>query len=177
MKSSSITGLSYALIPADTIDQKTYAAAKTKILDAVTTSNAIYFFEGTMPDPTILQAYSDINKLQTDYATKLVGKLEDFDIKYTYDAATRTRKLQKVPVDALKIMAGVTGTIGWVALDLQSVAISVSFNSIIFTDAIGGWDDAEQSVLVSSTAVTAGQNFTLKDISVTLRDAMLADLV
>ena len=177
MKSSSITGLSYAFIPADTLDQKTYAVAKTKLNPTTTTSNNIYFFEGAMPDPTVLQVYSDINKLLSDYSTKLAGKLENFDIKYTYDTKDRTRKLQKMPVDALKITANATGALGWAVIDLQSVAISVSFNSLIFTDAIGGWDDAEQSILVSNTSVVAGESFTLKDISITMRDALLADLV
>lgn len=177
MKSSSITGLSYAFIPVDTQDQKSYATTKSKINPTTTTSNNIYFFEGVMPASAELQVYSDINKLITDYNTKLIGKLENFDMKYTYETTDRTRKIQKMPVDAIKITSAVTGIIGWAVVDLQSVAISVSFNSLVFTDAIGGWDDAEQSILVSSTSVTAGEQFTLKDVSITLRDAMLADLV
>lgn len=177
MKSSSITGLAYAFIPADTQDQKSYTTTKTKINPTTTTSNSIYFFEGVMPATATLQTYSDINLLLSDYSTKLVGSLENFDMKYTYETTDRTRKIQKMPVDAVKITSAVDGTIGWAVIDLQSVAISVSYNSLIFTDAIGGWDDAEQSILVSTTVVTAGEQFTLKDVSITLRDAMLADLV
>lgn len=177
MKSSSITGLAFSFIPGDTTDQKTEALVALAGDDKIVTSNNFYLFEGPMPDPTILQAYNDGAKLVSDYSSKLITKILNFDIKYTYDKVTRTRKLQKFPVNAQTLTSGKDGVAGWACIELQPLAISSPLKGLIFTDAVGGWDDMEQSVLVSSTSVVAGENITIKDVNITLRDAMLIDLV
>ena len=177
MKSSSITGLSFAFIPNDSTDQRTAAVVNTLSNDLIKAANNFYMFEGPMPDPTILQEYNDSAKLLNDYSTKLITKILNFDIKYTYNHTSRTRKLQKFPVDAKTMTSSVTGVAGWCALELAPVSVSSPYKCLVFTDAIGGWDDTDQSILVSSTTVAAGENITVKDINITLRDAILVDLL
>lgn len=176
MKSSSITGLSYAFVPADTTNQSTYAVTSPLMGDFTVAANNFYLFEGEMPDPAVLQTYNDSAKLLNDYSAKLITKILNFDIKYTYDQESRTRKLQKFPVDAKTMTSNVDGTAGWCTIELAPNAISSPFKCLIFTDAIGGWDDANQSILVSSTSVVKGESVTIKDVNITLRDAMLVDL-
>lgn len=177
MKSSSITGLSYSFIPGDTTDQKTLAAVVTHGDDRIVSANNFYLFEGPMPDPAILQAYNDGAKLLTDYSSKLITKILNFDLKYSYDKVSRTRKVQKFPVNAQTKTSSIDGTAGWACLEIMPIAISSPYKCLVFTDAVGGWDDMEQSILVSSTTVVAGENITIKDVNITLRDAMLIDLV
>ena len=176
MKSSSITGLAYAFIPADTTDQKTITTVNLSAADLTTTGNNFYLFEGVMPNPSVLQVYNDAAKLVNDYSTKLICKIQNFDLKYTYNHTDRTRKLQKFPVDAKTLTASIDGNAGWCCIELFPIAISSTFKCLVFTDAIGGWDDANQSILVSSTTTVAGESITIKDINITLRDAMLIDL-
>lgn len=177
MKSSSITGLAFAFIPDDSTDQKTLTTVNNLANDIIKSSNNFYLFEGPMPDAETLQTYNDSVKLLNDYGSKLITKLLNIDIKYTYDFTTRTRKLQKFPVDAKTLASAVTGTVGWCAIELNSIQISSPYKCFLFTDAIGGWDDANQSILVSATNVTAGENITIKDINITLRDSLLVDLL
>ena len=176
MKSSSITGLSFAFIPGDTIDQKTITSVSGFADDKIITANNFYLFDGPMPDAAILQAYKEGSKVLTDYSSKLITKILNFDIKYTYDKKTRTRKLQKFPVDAQTMTASIDGNAGWACIELSPIAITSTFKCLVFTDAVGGWDDMEQSILVSSTTAVAGEGITIKDINITLRDAMLIDL-
>lgn len=176
MKSSSITGLSFAFIPGETTDQKTIVSVGAFADDRIVSANNFYLFEGPMPDPTILQTYNDSSKLLIDYTSKLITKITNFDLKYTYDKQTRTRKLQKFPVNAQTMTATIGGTAGWACIEAQALNLSSPFKCLIFTDAVGGWDDMEQSILVSSTTTVAGESITIKDINITLRDAMLIDL-
>lgn len=176
MKSSSITGLSFAFIPGDTTDQKTIAAISGFAEEKIISANNFYLFEGQMPDASVLQNYKDGAKILTDYSSKLITKILNFDIKYTYDKKTRTRKLQKFPVDAQTMTSSVSGIAGWACIELSPIAITSTYKCILFTDAVGGWDDMEQSILVSSTTAVAGEGITIKDINITLRDAMLVDL-
>lgn len=177
MKSSSITGLAFSFIPGDTTDQKTEVQVALHADDKITSSNNFYLFEGPMPDPAVLQEYNDSAQLLADYTSKVITKILNFDIKYTYDKETRTRKAQKFPVNSQTMTSSIDGVAGWCAIELNNVSITSPYKCIIFTDAIGGWDDAEQSILVSSTAVVAGESVTIKDINITLRDAMLIDLI
>ena len=176
MKSSSITGLSFAFIPGDTIDQKTITSVSGFADDKIITANNFYLFDGPMPDASVLRAYKEGSKVLTDYSSKLITKILNFDIKYTYDKKTRTRKLQKFPVDAQTMTASIDGNAGWACIELSPIAITSTFKCLVFTDAVGGWDDMEQSILVSSTTAVAGEGITIKDINITLRDAMLIDL-
>ena len=176
MKSSSITGLSYAFIPTDTTVQTTIAVTDPLMNDFTISANNFYIFEGTMPAADVLQTYNDSAKLLNDYSSKLITKILNFDMKYSYNQTSRTRKVQKFPVDAKTMTSQVDGVTGWCAIELSPVAISSPFKCFIFTDAIGGWDDADQSILVSSTTVVKGESITIKDINITLRDAMLVDL-
>ena len=176
MKSSSITGLAYAFIPQDTTNQATYATVAPLMNDFTVASNNFYLFEGECPSAEILQVYNDSAKLLNDYSSRLITKILNFDIKYSYDQVSRTRKLQKFPVDAKTMTSAIDGVAGWCCIELAPVAISSPFKCLIFTNAIGGWDDADQSILVSSTTCVKGESITIKDINITLRDAMLTEL-
>lgn len=176
MKSSSITGLAYAFVPVDSFTQDTQTAVQALAKDFVVSSNNFYLFEGEMPASNILQVYNDSAKLLTDFGAKLITKITNFDIKYTYDHTTRTRKLQKFPINAVTLTSAKTGTAGWACLELKSKNTAESLKCFLFTDAVGGWDDPSQSVLLSKTAVVSGETLTVKDINITLRDALLVDL-
>lgn len=176
MKSSSITGLAYSFIPNDTTNQTTYTTVSAFTKDLNVVNNNFYLFAGPMPASDVLQTYNDSAKLLADYSSSLITKILGFDLKYTYDEVSRTRKLQKFPVNAKTVASSVDGVIGWCAIEMQPVAVTSSYHCFVFTDAIGGWDDADQSILVSSTTVVKGENLTIKDINITLRDSLLIDL-
>lgn len=176
MKSSSTTGLAYSFIPGDTAPQSTSVLVNAFANDIIKPNNNFYLFEGQMPSPETLATYTSGTVLATDYNAKLILKIQNIDIKYTFDKETRTRKIQKFPVNAQSIASLVDGTAGWACIELNSIAISSPYKSLIFTDAVGGWDDPEQSILVSSTNVVAGENIVVKDINITLRDARVIDL-
>ena len=177
MKSSSTTGLAYSFIPGDTSNQSTLTNVDAFAADIVKSNNNFYLFDGPMPDAEVLAAYVSGATLAADYSAKLILKIQNFDIKYTFDKETRTRKIQKFPVNAQTIASSIDGVARWGCLELNPIAITSTYKCLLFTDAVGGWDDPEQSILVSSTTVVAGENVVVKDINITIRDAMLSDLV
>ena len=175
MKSSSITGLAYGFIPENTANQSTLVSIDAFANDIVKAGNNFYLFSGAMPDEETLAAYTNGATLATDYSANLILKIQSFDVKYTFDKITRTRKLQKFPVNAQSIASMIDGTATWACLELAPIAITSTYKCLVFTDAVGGWDDPEQSILVSSTTAVAGENMVVKDINITLRDALLVD--
>lgn len=174
MKSSSTTGLAYSFIPADSSNQTTLTDVDALAMDIIKQNTNLYLFDGAMPSAEILKAYTSGITLATDYSTKLIVKLSNFDVKYTYDKVTKTRKIQKFPVNAQTFSSIIDGFAGWACLELSPLSITSPYKCLIFTDAIGGWDDPDQSILVSNTTVVAGETITIKDVNITLRDAMLS---
>lgn len=173
MKSSSTTGLAYSFIPAESDKQSTLVEVDVLANDIIKSNTNLYIFEGAMPSSEILKVYTSGATLATDYSAKLIIKLLNFDVKYTYDKVTKTRKIQKFPVNAQSFSAIIDGYAGWACLELSPLSVTSPYKCLIFTDAIGGWDDPDQSILVSNTSVIAGENITIKDVNITLRDAML----
>lgn len=183
MKSNSITGLAYALFPIDTTNQSTQSEVDKAINDGVNTDsfvingNNFYLFEGDMPEASVLSAFSDVSTFLAAYASKQILKIENFDIKWSYDKKLKRRKLEKWPVNAETYASAVTGVAKWAALDLFPASLGITDKLLLFTDAVGSWDDADQSVLVSNTNVVAGDPVTVKSINITLQDALVIDLV
>ena len=110
-------------------------------------------------------------------STKQILKIENFDLRWTYDKTIRRRKFEKWPIDALTYSSAVSGTAKWAAFEITPASISISETLLLFTDAVGAWDDADQSILLSNTTVTAGESITLKSINITLQDALVIDLI
>lgn len=182
MKSNSIAGLALALFPADTSNQTTQVEIDKAITDGTNDSvilsgNNFYLFEGDMPAASVLSAYSDITSFLAAYSSKQILKIEDFDIRWTYDKVLRRRKLEKWPVDAITYSSALDGTAKWAALEITPTTPSISEKLLMFTDAVGAWDDADQSILVSNTNVVTGEPITIKSINITLQDALVIDLV
>lgn len=182
MKSNSIAGLAFSLFPLDTTIQKTQNDWDKAITDGsgdsiILSGNNFYLFEGDMPEAAVLSAYSDTNTFLAAYASKQILKITDFGIRWTYDKEIRRRKLERWPVDAVSYNSAVTGTAKWAAIELTPASVSISDKLFIFTDAVGSWDDADQSILVSSTTVVTGESITVKSINITLQDALVIDLI
>lgn len=177
MKSSSTTGLAYSFIPGDSSNQSTLTNVDAFAADIVKSNNNFYLFDGPMPEAAVLATYNSGVTLAADYSAKLILKVQNFDVKYTFDKESRTRKIQKFPVNAQSIAAIINGVAGWACLELNPIAITSTYKCLVFTDAVGGWDDPEQSILVSTTNTVAGENVVVKDINVTIRDAMLGEIL
>lgn len=173
MKSNSIAGLAFALYPDDSYDQATVAQVKNTTDDKIISGNNFYLFEGTMPPATDLQKHTDVTAFLALYGPKQILKIENMDLKYTYDKNTRTRTIEKSPVDALSFTSAVTGTAKWGMLELVSKNLAIGDKLMLFTDAVGAWEDADQAILVSNTAVVTGENITVKSINITIQDAMI----
>ena len=173
MKSNSIAGLAFALYPDDSSDQTTVAQVKNISDEKIISGNNFYLFEGTMPPAADLQKHIDVAAFLTLYAPKLILKIENMDLKYTYDKNTRTRTIEKSPVDALSFTSAITGTAKWGMLEIISKNLSIGDKLMLFTDAVGAWEDADQAILVSNTAVVTGENITVKSINITIQDALL----
>lgn len=173
MVSNSISGLSYSIFPDGTDDQSTQTLVNAAADDNIVTGNTFYLFEGDMPPAHTLQTFLETSDFVAAYSAKQIFKRENFDIKYSYDKNKKLRKIEKWPVDAETFVSSVTGVAKWGALVLNPKSIGVSEKLLMFTDAVGAWADADQSVLISNTAVTAGENITLKSINITIQDSML----
>lgn len=176
MKSNSIAGLAFALYPDDSSDQTTVAQVKNISDEKIISGNNFYLFEGTMPPAADLQKHIDVAAFLTLYAPKLILKIENMDLKYTYDKNTRTRTIEKTPVDALSFNSLVTGKATWGMLELVSKNLSIGEKLMLFTDAIGAWEDVDQAVLVSNTAVVTGESITVKSINIAIQDAIILEL-
>ena len=175
MKSSSITGLAYSFVPENSASQGTFATVESLAKDIVKAGNNFYLFSGPVPDEETLAAYTSGATLATNYSANLILKINNFDVKYTFDKETRTRKIQKFPVNAQSYASLVDGEATWACLELAPIPVTSTYKCLVFTDAVGGWDDPEQSILVSTTTAVAGENMVVKDINITLRDALLVD--
>jgi hypothetical protein len=173
MVSNSISGLSYAIFPDSTLDQSTQSLVNASTSDNIISGNTFYLFEGDMPPSHVLQTFLETSDFVAAYSANQIFKRENFDIKYSFDKNKKLRKIEKWPVDAETFVSAVTGIAKWGALVLTPKSIGVSEKLLIFTDAVGAWEDADQSVLISNTSVTAGENITLKSINITIQDSML----
>ena len=181
MKSNSITGLSFALFPQDTNKQDTQDEIDKAITngsgdDIVIDKNNFYLFEGDMPSSDVLKEYTDINAFTAAYASKQVLKIENFNIRWTYDKKLRRRKLEKWPVDAESYSSAVDGVAKWACIELNAMSITVGEKLLMFTDAVGSWDDVDQSILVSDTNIVAGEAITVKSINITIQDVLASEL-
>ena len=177
MKSNSIAGLAFALYPDDSYDQTTVTAVSAAADEKIIAGNNFYLFEGDMPPATDLQKHTDVTAFLALYAPKQILKIENMDLKYTYNKNTRTRTIEKSPVDALSFTSAVTGVAKWGMLEIVSKNLSIGDKLMLFTDAIGAWEDADQAVLVSNTAVVTGENIAVKSINITIQDAIVSELV
>ena len=177
MKSNSIAGLAFALYPDDTYDQSTVAAVTNATEDKIISGNNFYLFEGDMPASTDLQAHTDTAAFLALYAPKQILKIENMDLIYKYDKQSRTRSIEKYPVDALTFTSGITGVAKWGMLEIVSKNLTIGEELMLFTDAVGAWGDADQAILVSNTAVVTGESITVKSINITIQDAIVFELV
>ena len=176
MKSNSIAGLAYALYPDDTYDQTSVTSVANAVEEKIISGNNFYLFEGDMPPSIDLQAHTDVTAFLTLYAPKQILKIENMDLKYTYDKLTRTRSIEKSPVDALTFTSAVTGTAKWGMLEIVSKNLAIGDKLMLFTDAVGAWGDADQAILVSNTAVVTGESITVKSLNITIQDAIVFEL-
>lgn len=175
MKSNSISGLAFSFITDNSMVQDTTANIDLIAKDIIQNHNDFYLFSGTVPAKEVLQTYNDIGILLTNHAANKVLEWKDIDIKYSYDKAKKLRKIQKVPVGAKTFSSAVTGTATWGVLLLNPLLISTG-TFLIFTDAVGGWDDPDQSILLSGTGLTTGEDVIVKDINFTIQDALVREL-
>lgn len=176
MKSNSISGLAFSFITDTSTVQDTTANIDLIAKDIIQNHNNFYLFSGTVPAKEVLQAYDDVGTLLTNHAANKVLEWKDIDVKYTYDKTKKLRKIQKWPVDAKTFSSAVTGTATWGVMHLTPLLISTTGTFLIFTDAVGGWDDPDQSILLSGTNVTTGEEVIVKDINFTIQDALVREL-
>lgn len=176
MKSNSISGLGLSLIPGDSTVQNTQAAVALIANPIIQNSNNFYLFTGPVPATEVLQAYNNVATVLVNHGSNKILEIKNFDVRYTYDKIKKVRKFQKWPVDSLTYTSAITGTATWGMLQLNPLSPTSSATVLVFTDAVGGWDDPDQSILISSTTVTAGEEIIVKDINFTIQDALVREL-
>lgn len=177
MISMSTTGFSLALFPDITDNLKTTTDVKGVSSETITNNNNFILFSGEMPSATVLSGYTDLPSLKADYGDSIILEYNDFDIKYTFDLNTKTRKLEKYPIDALTFNSKIDGIAKWAVMDLTPKSLGIGDKMLIFTDSVGTWNDVDQSVLISDSTVIAGNPITVKSINITVQDVLLSDLI
>ena len=177
MKSSGIYGAALGLIPAQSDKQANYNELENVLEDTVISGNNFYIFTGTVPPESTLQAYTDEDTMLAAHSAEKCAEIINFDLQYTYDIAMKRRTISKVPVDVTKLISAVSGTLTWGVLVLQAKSISAGDDLMIFTTAVGGWYDDDQSILVDNTVVEVDGPLTIKNINIVLQDALVKDLV
>jgi hypothetical protein len=169
MKILNFYGLSYYFTP-----QKNIVSNDPNVPlvnNASVAGNKIIFFTGDLPDTQTLYNITTESALLDAFGSQKIMEVDDLNIIYEYDNETKTKRIKKVPVDALDVPFLIDGTIGWAAIILNDVNNPDEAEKIIlFTDSIGGWGDQTSPIIIDKFTGKAGENNIFKDFSLILKD-------
>ena len=186
MKTNGIHGLNYHLFPGDLSNKLDELVVSTGISKVVNNGNEIHIFTGVMPSEEDLYKFEfivDVIDVDKGYGANLAFSVGDttasaFDVNYTYDNDRKERVMKKWPIDAKTYTSKITGDLTWAAIKLESVTSTGGKDIILFTDAIGTWDDKETIILVNKTVgVQSGESVEFKDFTIASRDILPNDVI
>jgi hypothetical protein len=180
MKVKNISGLAYHFFPS-LLQNKLTETAVANGISKTLSGNKVAFFIGDMPDAATLYSKVNFDNLVTEYQNKLVFKLENFDMEYSYDKKKKERIVQKMPVDAVTYTSAV-GTeggndkIGWCCIKLEPINAGIE-DCLVFSNNIGTWDSPNIIAMFEKLEVYTGGPVLFKDLTISIRDVHETDLV
>lgn len=174
MKSNSINGLSYSLIPANTKLKNNEVEVNDNI-DVTIPDNEIYFFVGTVPDETVLKAYNTTDEVLGAHGVDKAFELKAFDLHYKFNKEDKSKVITKVPVDSLAFQSLKTGKISWAMLRVKPKTLGTPNHILYFIKSIGTWND-DVYVTLDTLDVVEGETVNFKDLVITVRDSLIKDL-
>ena len=186
MRTNGIHGLNYHLFPGDLSNKLDDLVVATGLSKVVNNGNEIHIFTGQMPSEEDLYDFEFIDDVIDEtkgYGANLAFSVGNstasaFDVNYTYNAARKERVIKKWPIDAKTYTSKITGDLTWAAIKLESVTSTGGKDIILFTDAIGTWDDKETIILLNKTiGVQTGESIEFKDFTIASRDILPGDVV
>jgi len=189
MKTNGVHGLNYHLFPGDLSNKLDADIVANGLSKVVQGGNEIHLFVGAMPDEETLYAItktSDLLDTTVGYGNSLAFSIgveadDAIELNYTYDRAMKERVIKKWPVNAKSYIVNsdipANSIITWAAIKLEGVTPTGEDEQIIFTDAIGTWNDPEICVLLNNCIVTGGDSVEFKDFTISGRDVLAEDVI
>jgi len=183
MITNGIHGTTYHFFPGDLSDKLDSSVVEVGVNQIMSGNNAVHLFTGAMPDADELYAYDKVSTLLEDFEDNLVlsiGEADDdkFEINATYDKAAKERVLKKWPVNAKTYAAKSIGLIQWGVVVLAGITAVDSKDYMLFTDAIGTWDDPEVIIMLDKLLITKlDEEVEFKDFTYAASDVLAIDAV
>lgn len=143
-----------------------------------TAENEFIFFSGVKPSDEELYAIDSKQQLLDTYGSNILTRISGINIEWTYNNTEwkRERLIRKTPADALDMTLEQAGTITWCAIvctqqnTWNTTVLDTTKNSILFTSAIGGWNNDTDVITLDVLEGLQGETIIFKDFSFKLRD-------
>jgi len=189
MKTNGVHGLNYHLFPGDLSNKLDKDIVANGLSRVVQGGNEIHVFVGAMPSEDDLYKITTVADLLDDttgYGSSLAFSIgvdadDAIELNYTYDRTRKERVIKKWPVNAksytVKTDIPANSVLSWAAIKMEGVTPTGTEEQLLFTDAIGSWDDPETCILVDEVVVSGDDTIEFKDFTVSGRDVLVEDIV